>query len=111
MLKKLPFIIEIVNGIEFVCIRLIIVETDYYSTLFFATGFGLIFASCIQLFRIWYYEIIQEILKFYLPCLFIRGWRISIKIRFSLQYIYGTVIMWIRRIRKIESWGKDENCL
>lgn len=56
MKKKMPFIIEFVIGIAFVCIGFIIVETDYYSTLFFAMGFGLIFASCIQLFRICYYE-------------------------------------------------------
>lgn len=56
MKKKLPFIIEIVLGIILVCVEYFIINTDYYSTLFLAMGFGLTFASCIQLFKICYYE-------------------------------------------------------
>ena len=56
MKKKLPFIIEIIVGITFICFGYFVINTDYYSTLFYAIGFGLTFASCIQLFKICYYE-------------------------------------------------------
>lgn len=56
MKKKMPFIIEIIIGIIFVCIGFFVIKTGYYSTLFFAIGFGLSFASCVQLFKICYYE-------------------------------------------------------
>lgn len=56
MKKKLSFIIEIILGIVLICLGYFIIDTDYYSTLFYAMGFGLAFASCVQLFKIWYYE-------------------------------------------------------
>ena len=56
MKKKLPFIIEIIIGIIFICFGYFVIDTDYYSTLFYAIGLGLAFASCIQLFKICYYE-------------------------------------------------------
>lgn len=56
MKKKLPFIIEIFVGIIFICIGSFAITEEYYSTLFFAVGFGLAFASFIQLFKICYYE-------------------------------------------------------
>lgn len=56
MKKKLSFIIEIIIGIIFICFGYFIIDTDYYSTLFYAMGFGLAFASCVQLLKIYYYE-------------------------------------------------------
>lgn len=56
MKRKLPFFIEIVIGTIFVCTGFFIIETEYYSSLFSAIGFGLLFASCIQLFKMYYYE-------------------------------------------------------
>ena len=48
MKKKLPFIIEIIIGIIFICLGCFVIDTDYYSTLFCAMGFGLAFASGVQ---------------------------------------------------------------
>ena len=56
MKKKLSFIIEIIIGIIFICFGYFVIDTDYYSTLFYAMGFGLSFASCVQLLKIYYYE-------------------------------------------------------
>lgn len=56
MKKKLSFIIEIITGIIFICFGYFVIDTDYYSTLFYAMGFGLAFASCVQLLKIYYYE-------------------------------------------------------
>ena len=56
MKNKMSFIIEIVIGIIFVCIGFFIIKTGYYATLFFALGFGLVFASFVQLSKICYYE-------------------------------------------------------
>lgn len=56
MKKKLSFIIEIIIGIIFICFGYFVIDTDYYSTLFYAMGFGLAFASCVQLLKIYYYE-------------------------------------------------------
>ena len=56
MKKKLPFIIEIIIGIIFICLGCFVIDTDYYSTLFCAMGFGLAFASGVQLLKICYYE-------------------------------------------------------
>ena len=39
MKKKLPFIIEVILGIAFICFGYFIVDTSYYSTLFYATCF------------------------------------------------------------------------
>ena len=59
MKKKLPFIIEIIVGIIFICFGYFVIDTDYYSTLFYAIGLGLAFASCIQLFKICYLSLIH----------------------------------------------------
>ena len=56
MKKKLSFIIEIITGIIFICFGYFVIDTDYYSTLFYAMGFGLAFASCVHLLKIYYYE-------------------------------------------------------
>lgn len=56
MKKKISFIIEIIIGIIFICFGYFVIDTDYYSTLFYAMGFGLAFASCVQLLKIYYYE-------------------------------------------------------
>ena len=56
MKKKLSFIIEIIIGIIFICLGCFVIDTDYYSTLFCAMGFGLAFASGVQLLKICYYE-------------------------------------------------------
>ena len=56
MKKKLSFIIEIIIGIIFICFGYFVINTGYYSTLFYAMGFGLAFASCVQLLKIYYYE-------------------------------------------------------
>lgn len=56
MKKKISFIIEIIIGIIFICFGYFVIDTDYYSTLFYAMGFGLVFASCVQLLKIYYYE-------------------------------------------------------
>lgn len=64
MKKKLSFIIEIVVGIIFVCIGSFVITEEYYSTLFLALGFGLAFASFIQLFKICYYEMPSNKIKF-----------------------------------------------
>lgn len=64
MKKKLSFIIEIVIGIIFACIGSFVITEEYYSTLFFALGFGLAFASFIQLFKTCYYEMPANQIKF-----------------------------------------------
>ena len=51
MKKKLSFIIEIIIGIIFICLGYFVIDTDYYSTLFYAMGFGLAFASGVQLLK------------------------------------------------------------
>ena len=56
MKKKLSFIIEIIIGIIFICFGYFVIDTDYYATLFYAMGFGLAFASGVQLLKICYYE-------------------------------------------------------
>lgn len=57
---KLPFIIEIALGIVFICLGYFIIDTDYYSMLILALGVGLVFASGVQLFKIYYYEMPQN---------------------------------------------------
>ena len=52
MKKKLSFIIEIIIGIIFICFGYFVIDTDYYATLFYAMGFGLAFASGVQLLKI-----------------------------------------------------------
>ena len=69
MKKKLSFIIEIIIGIIFICFGYFVIDTDYYATLFYAMGFGLAFASGVQLLKICYYEMpknkekLQNLLK------------------------------------------------
>ena len=55
MKKKLPFIIEIIIGIIFICFGYFVIDTDYYSTLFYAIGLGLAFASLL-----WHLPHLQE---------------------------------------------------
>ena len=55
MKKKLSFIIEIIIGIIFICFGYFVIDTDYYATLFYAMGFGLAFASGVQILKICYY--------------------------------------------------------
>ena len=64
MKKKLPFIIEIIIGIIFICFGYFVIDTDYYSTLFYAIGLGLAFASGVQLLKICYYEMPKNKEKF-----------------------------------------------
>ena len=61
MKKKLSFIIEIIIGIIFICFGYFVIDTDYYATLFYAMGFGLAFASGVQLLKICYYEMPKNI--------------------------------------------------
>lgn len=71
MKKKSPLIIEIALGIILVCAACFMIDTDYYSTLFFAVGFGLVFASSVQLFKIYYYEfcvLIHHFRSGFVPC-------------------------------------------
>ena len=56
MIKKFPFIFEIMISIIFIMIGLFFIKTGYYSTFFCSLSFGLMLASFIQLFKIWYYE-------------------------------------------------------
>jgi len=55
MKEKKPFIIDIVLGIILVCIGLFI-KIDYYSTLIFAMGIGLLSSSIVQIARITYWQ-------------------------------------------------------
>lgn len=64
MKKKTSFILEIMTGIIFICFGCFVIDTNYYSTLFYAMGFGLAFASGIQLMKICYYEIPKNKEKF-----------------------------------------------
>ena len=64
MKKKLSFIIEIIIGIIFICFGYFVIDTDYYATLFYAMGFGLAFASGVQLLKICYYEMPKNKEKF-----------------------------------------------
>ena len=55
MKEKKPFIIEILAGIVLVCAGFVI-KIDYYSTMIFSMGVGIIFASIVQLLRIIYWQ-------------------------------------------------------
>lgn len=55
MKEKKPFIIEILAGAVFICAG-IVVRADYYSTMLFSMGIGLIAASAIQITRIAYWQ-------------------------------------------------------
>lgn len=43
MKKKLPFIIEIIIDIIFICFGYFVIDTDYYSTLFYAIGLATVY--------------------------------------------------------------------
>lgn len=47
MKKKLPFIIESIIGIAFVCFGYFIIRTGYYSTLFYSIGFKICYVNIV----------------------------------------------------------------
>ena len=55
MKEKKPFIIEILVGIGLVCVSFF-VKADYYSTMIFSMGVGLMAASIVQIIRITYWQ-------------------------------------------------------
>ena len=55
MKEKKPFAIEILVGIGLVCVSFF-VKADYYSTMIFSMGVGIMAASIIQIIRITYWQ-------------------------------------------------------
>lgn len=55
MKEAKPFIIEILVGIGLVCAGFFI-KTDYYSTVIFSMGVGIMVASIVQIIRITYWK-------------------------------------------------------
>ena len=55
MKEKKPFVIEILVGIGLVCVSFF-VKADYYSTMIFSMGVGIMAASIIQIIRITYWQ-------------------------------------------------------
>ena len=55
MKEKKPFIIEILVGIGLVCVSFF-VKADYYSTMIFSMGVGIMAASIVQIIRITYWQ-------------------------------------------------------
>ena len=55
MKEKKPFVIEILAGIGLVCVSFF-VKADYYSTMIFSMGVGIMVASIVQIFRITYWQ-------------------------------------------------------
>ena len=55
MKEKKPFVIEILVGIGLVCVSFF-VKADYYSTMIFSMGVGLMAASIVQIIRITYWQ-------------------------------------------------------
>lgn len=55
MKEKKPFVIEILVGIGLVCVSFF-VKADYYSTMIFSMGVGIMVASIVQIFRITYWQ-------------------------------------------------------
>ena len=55
MKEKKPFVIEILEGIGLVCVSFF-VKADYYSTMIFSMGVGIMAASIIQIIRITYWQ-------------------------------------------------------
>ena len=53
--RKKPFVIEILVGIGLVCVSFF-VKADYYSTMIFSMGVGIMAASIVQIFRITYWQ-------------------------------------------------------
>ena len=55
MKEKKLFVIEILAGIGLVCVSFF-VKADYYSTVIFSMGVGIMAASIVQIFRITYWQ-------------------------------------------------------
>ncbi|MDO4268752.1 MAG: hypothetical protein Q4C73_09775 [Eubacteriales bacterium] len=55
MKEKKPLIIEILVGIVLICAGFVI-KADYYSTMIFSMGVGIVFASAVQLLRVIYWQ-------------------------------------------------------
>lgn len=55
MKEKKPFVIDILVGIGLVCVSFF-VKADYYSTMIFSMGVGLMAASIVQIIRITYWQ-------------------------------------------------------
>lgn len=55
MKEKKPFVIEILEGIGLVCVSFF-VKADYYSTMIFSMGVGIMAASIVQIIRITYWQ-------------------------------------------------------
>ena len=55
MKEKKPFVIEILVGIGLVCASFF-VKADYYSTMIFSMGVGIMAASIVQIIRITYWQ-------------------------------------------------------
>lgn len=55
MKEKKPFVIEILVGIGLVCVSFF-VKADYYSTMIFSMGVGIMAASIVQISRITYWQ-------------------------------------------------------
>ena len=55
MKEKKPFVIDILVGIGLVCVSFF-VKADYYSTMIFSMGVGIMAASIVQIIRITYWQ-------------------------------------------------------
>lgn len=55
MKEKKTFVIDILVGIGLVCVSFF-VKADYYSTMIFSMGVGIMAASIVQIFRITYWQ-------------------------------------------------------
>lgn len=55
MKEKKPFVIDILVGIVLVCVGFF-VKVDYYSTMIFSMGVGLMVAAIVQIIRITYWQ-------------------------------------------------------
>ena len=55
MKEKKPFVIEILVGIGLVCVSFF-VKADYYSTMIFSMGVGIMATSIVQIIRITYWQ-------------------------------------------------------
>ena len=55
MKEKKTFVIDILVGIGLVCVSFF-VKADYYSTMIFSMGVGIMIASIVQIFRITYWK-------------------------------------------------------
>lgn len=55
MKEKKPFVIEILAGMGLICVGFL-VKIDYYSTMIFSMGVGIMAASIVQIIRIAYWQ-------------------------------------------------------